>query len=130
MFVAAQLSVAMVCLIVLYSCVYPASYKAEWITWLSLFGCLSFGACFGYIASHYWKVGVFFIGAWIGGLLGGLLYGLVLYLVGNKNPTLTLWLTIMTSALVVALLAIKYFLYIAMLGSAIMGAYFLVRVRY
>jgi hypothetical protein len=68
------------------------------------------------------------LGAWLGALLGGILYGFVIVVVGSEQPLLTLWLTIIFSALFVALLSYVYFDYTAIFGSAICGSYLLLRV--
>jgi len=127
MFLECQLILTIFFMCILYAFLYPPSFTEEYIVWLSLLGCLVVGGGCGYVASEYWKVGLFFIGAWIGGLLGGFLYGLIIYLAGNENPTLVLWVTIVLSALFVALIAIKCIEYIAIVGSALVGSYFLVR---
>ena len=128
MFIAGQLFMSVAVLCLLYALIYPPDFTQEYIFWLSLVGSLLLGGGVGYGCALYWKVGIFFIGAWLGGLLGGCLYGIIVYLLSDENPTLVLYLTIALSAVITAALCIKYFQYIAMVGSAILGSYFFIRV--
>lgn len=68
------------------------------------------------------------MGAVSGGMVGALLYSLGFYVFAEDNPTLVLWLTISISAFFVAVLAMIFFDYAVIVGSAFSGSYFFVRV--
>lgn len=114
-------------LIILFAGVYPDDIPF-WAVWLNLFVATGMGAGIGFAAAKWSRVGVLLIGAWIGGLLGGVLYTSVFSPFAEANPLLAVWLTIVLSAVVVSILSMIFFDHAVIIGSAIGGAYCIIRV--
>ena len=86
------------------------------------------GSGIGFAAAKWSRVGVLLIGAWIGGLIGAILYTSIFSPFAEGNPLLAVWLTIVLSAVVVAVLSMIFFDQAVIIGSSIGGAYCLIRV--
>ena len=126
-FLTGTFSLAALILITLFAGVYPDDIPF-WAVWINLIVATGMGAGIGFAAARWSRVGVLLIGAWIGGLLGGVLYTSIFSPFAEDNPLLAVWLTIVLSAIVVAILSMVFFDHACIIGSAIGGSYCLIRV--
>lgn len=95
-----------------------------WISWVVALT-ISSGA--GFIGMKYPRIGVLIIGAWIGGLVGSFIYKAIIYAVSASNPMLGLYLTVLGSSIIIAVLSFVFFDYAVIFGSAFIGAYCITR---
>ena len=69
MFIAAELSVTGILMVLLFAAVMPAG-TPEWAVWVSFLVSLGIGSGFGFAAKRWSRVGVLFIGAIMGSFVG------------------------------------------------------------
>ncbi len=128
MFVAGQVSVAAMILIILFSRVYP-NIIPMYVVWLSLIVSIGIGAGIGYAAQKWARVGVLLIGLWMGGLFGALLYSMLFSVFAGANPIGMLWMCIAICGVIIGILSMIYFDHAVIVGSSLAGSYIFSRVR-
>jgi len=127
MFLAGQLTVTALILIIMFIAVIPGHTKM-WVVWLVLVVALGIGSGIGFLSAKHPRVGVLLVGSWIGGLIGSILYNAFIHMAAESNPLLALWLTIAATSIITSVLAMVFFDYAIIIGASIAGAYTFVRV--
>jgi len=126
MFVAATFAVGTVFFMLFFMFVMPPN-SPEWTVWLCIVICLGIGSTAGNFAKRNARSGVIFIGAVLGIFVGFGLYNALIYQVCENNELLGMWLTLMLSAIGVAMICIHFFDHAVIIGSSIIGSYFFFR---
>ena len=126
MFVAATFATGMVFFMIFFMFVMPPN-SPEWTVWLLILICLGIGSTAGTFAKKNARSGVVFIGAVLGVFVGFGLYNMLIYQICENNELLGLWLTLMFSAIGVAMICIHFFDYAVIVGSSVIGSYFFFR---
>jgi len=127
MFIAGLVIVCSSILIVLFVHVLPADTPL-WAVGMSFIVSLGIGSGVGFAAQKWSRVGVLIIGALVGGIFGALLYSSGFHVMGTaENQMLVLWLSIAFCSVIIAVLSMVFFDYAVIVGSAIGGAYCIVR---
>lgn len=97
---------------------------SQLLIWLWLFSSISLGAVIGYFMTRIIKVGVCVIGWWTGLVFAILLDSLIF---NRFHMAFFLYFLIAIFVALFGLLAYKYYQYVLIFSSAILGSYFLVR---
>jgi hypothetical protein len=126
MYIAAQFAVAMACIMIAFMFMMPPA-SPEWTIWLCIVVSLMIGSVAGSFSKQRARTGIIFIGALLGIFAGFGLYNVLIYNFSENNPLLGLWLTVMFSAIAVAMLCLHFFDYAVIIGSSLIGSYFFYR---
>jgi len=126
MFVAATFSVGCVFFMIFFMFVMPPN-QPEWTIWLCIVICMGLGSIAGNFVKQRARSGVVFIGALLGIFAGFGLYNALLYNLFEENHLLGLWITLMGSAIGVAMICVHFFDHAVIVGSSIIGSYFFFR---
>jgi hypothetical protein len=100
----------------------------EWATWVILALIVAFGLIVGLFASMWAKLGLFLVGGWIGATGGSIIYNTLLasaFGTKSKNPYIVV---VIICVIIGGILAVKLFNHAVAVGSALCGAYALMRV--
>ncbi len=99
----------------------------QWTVWICLAVSSGIGCGVGYAAATWPRFGVLLISSLIGSLFGHLFYNLLVSTFVDTNNIMTLWITMALSAVIIGALSVVLFDVAVIFGTAITGAYCLVR---
>lgn len=117
-------SIVFTLLAILYA--FALSYKTpEWVGWIILTGSMVLGAVVALLTAAFVRVGVILIGIWAGATVGSLAYQTFAYLIASE--VIMLWSLMAVFALIGAVLSIKLYKFILVIGTSIIGGFLFIR---
>ena len=105
--------------------VFEVSQKMpEWLSWVIFLNSCCVGAVIGYFMTKIIKIGVCIIGCWTGVIFAILLDSLLFNLL---STAILLYILIVVFVLIWGFLAYRYYEYVLIFSTAILGSYFFIR---
>ena len=96
----------------------------EWLSWVAFLNSCCVGAVIGYFMTKIIKIGVCIIGCWTGVIFAILLDSLIFNLF---NSAIILYILIVIFVMICGFLAYRYYEYVLIFSTAILGSYFFIR---
>jgi hypothetical protein len=97
----------------------------EWIGWIVIPLSIVIGAVVAFFTASFIRIGVILTGIWAGATVGSILFQTVVYLITSE--VWMLWTLMAFFGLLGAVIAVKFYKLINIVGTSIIGAFLLVR---